>query len=464
LAALSGPVYLAGHRLFSPELAFAMHRSWRAVLLLTVFLQLLGFGLVLPLLPYYARALGAGPAAIGGLFAAYSLTQFLLAPVWGRLADSFGRRPILLICIGWGIVAYLLFAVAHGYAALFVSRVMAGLSAAVIGVSQAYLVDRTEPADRARNMGLLGAALGLGFVFGPALGAFLSRWGYALPGYVAAGLTAVNLALAARWLPESLPADERRVAASARRQARLPGSGERGLAAVFGILFLTTAGFSILYPVFPLFVHERLGFGPMEAGYLFSAMGVVAVLIQGGLLGRLAGWIGERRLLAVGTLVMGLALALTPLPFVRSLVVLGAVMLPMALGYAVTTPIAQTLLSRLSDPLDQASNLGLGQSMTSLARAVGPLAGGFLFQHVGTPYPFWMAALLLLVATGLAGRVPLRGVSLVPAAARWPDEVSRQPAGPTGSLAGPRPDGGESARATGDVAEESPATAPSIRP
>jgi predicted MFS family arabinose efflux permease len=382
-----------------------MLQRWRVVLLLTVFLQLLGFGLVLPLLPYFGRSLGAGGAAIGALFGAYSLTQFLMAPLWGRLADRFGRRPILLISIGWGVVAYVLFAVADNYAALLVSRVLAGLSAAVIGVSQAYLVDRTAPADRARGMGLLGAALGMGFVVGPALGAALSRWGFAVPGYVAAVLTAVNLGLAVRWLPESLTTADRR-AGSARQVPRLAVVGRSGLAGLFGILFLTTAGFSILYPVFPLFVHERLGFGPMQAGYLFSSMGVVAVLVQGGLLGRLAGWIGERRLLAVGTLVMGLGLALLPLPFVRSLVVLGAVMLPMAFGYAVTTPIAQTLLSRLSDPLDQASNLGIGQSMSSLARAVGPLAGGFLFEHLGTPYPFWMAALLLLLATSLVGRVP----------------------------------------------------------
>ncbi len=388
-----------------------MLQRWRAVLLLTVFLQLLGFGLVLPLLPYYGRSLGAGGAAIGALFAAYSLTQFLLAPLWGRLADRLGRRPILLVSIGWGVVAYLLFAVAQSYSMLLVSRVLAGLSAAVIGVSQAYLVDRTAPEDRARGMGLLGAALGMGFVVGPALGAVLSRWGFAVPGYVAAALTAVNLGLAARWLPESLKPEERRIAASARRGPWLAAARKSGLAGVFGILFLTTAGFSILYPVFPLFVHERLGFGPMQAGYLFSSMGVVAVLVQGGLLGRLAGWLGERPLLGAGTLVMGLGLALLPLPFVRSAAALGVVILPMALGYAVTTPIAQTLLSRLSDPLDQASNLGIGQSMSSLARAVGPLAGGFLFEHLGTPYPFWMAAVLLLLATGLVGRVPALGIA-----------------------------------------------------
>jgi MFS family permease len=386
-----------------------MLRSWRAVLLLTVFLQLLGFGIVLPVLPYFGRSLGVGAAGIGGLFAAYSLTQFLLAPLWGRLADRFGRRPIMLASIGGGIVAYLLFAWAQSFVVLLASRALAGASAAVIGVSQAYMADRTEPDERAREMGLLGAAIGMGFVVGPALGAVLSRWGYPAVGYVAGGLTAVNLALAARRLPESLPSDRRRAPGGPARSPRLAGLRRSGLEVIFTILFLTTASFSIMYPVFPLFVHDRLGFGPMQAGILFSLLGLVAVLVQGGLLGRLARWIGERPLLRAGALVMGFGMALLPLPFVRSPAMLGLVMVPMALGVAVTTPIAQTLLSRLSDPLDQASNLGLGLSMTSLARAVGPLAGGFLFQHLGTPYPFWAAALLLLGAAGLVALVPATG-------------------------------------------------------
>jgi multidrug resistance protein len=383
-----------------------MLRSWRAVLLLTVFLQLLGFGIVLPVLPYFGRSLGVEAAGIGALFAAYSLTQFLLAPLWGRLADRFGRRPIMLASIGGGIVAYLLFAWAQSYVVLLVSRVLAGASAAVIGVSQAYMADRTKPDERAREMGLLGAAIGMGFVVGPALGAVLSRWGYPAVGYVAAALTAANLALAARRLPESLPTHRRPVPEATARSPRLAGFRRRGLEGILVILFLTTASFSIMYPVFPLFVHDRLGFGPMQAGILFSLLGLVAVLVQGGLLGRLARWFGERPLLRVGALVMGFGMALLPLPFVRSPAMLGLVMIPVALGVAVTTPIAQTLLSRLSGPLDQASNLGLGLSMTSLARAVGPLAGGFFFQHLGTPYPFWAAAVLLVGAAGLVAAVP----------------------------------------------------------
>jgi DHA1 family tetracycline resistance protein-like MFS transporter len=385
-----------------------MLSGWRAVLLLTVFLQFLGFGIVLPLLPYYGRSLGADAVAIGALFAVYSLTQFLLAPFWGALADRVGRRPVLLASIAWGFVAYLLFAVAESYGVLLLSRFLAGLSAAVIGVSQAYLADRTPAEERAGGMGLLGAAFGMGFVVGPALGALLSGWGFAAPGFFAAALTAVNFALALRWLSESLPAEHR----SEARPVVHPLRGLRarrvpGLRGVLAILFLTTAAFSVLYPVFPLFVEARFGFGPLEAGILFSLVGLASVGVQAGALGPLARWSGERRLLGLGALTMALGLAL--LPFCQSPPALVLALVPIALGFAVTTPIAQTLLSRLSPPAEQARNLGVGHSLASLARACGPLAGGVLFDRLGTAFPFWAATLLLLAAFALARRLPVAG-------------------------------------------------------
>jgi DHA1 family tetracycline resistance protein-like MFS transporter len=408
-------------------------RGWRPVLLLTVFLQLLGFGLVLPLLPYYGRALGAGAAEIGLLFGAYSLTQFLLAPLWGALADRYGRRPVLLASIAGGVAAYVVFAVAGSYPVLLLSRVLAGLSAAVIGVGQAYLADRTPPEDRARGMGLLGAALGMGFVVGPALGAVLSRWGYAVPGFVAAGLTAANFVLALRGLPESLPPERRREALGGVHPLRRLRAGTTpGLAGVLAILFLTTAAFSVLYPVFPLFLHARFGYGPMEAGVLFSLVGLVAAAVQGGALGKLARAAGERPLLRAGALVMGAGLALLPLQFVRTPAVLVATLLPMALGFAVTTPIAQTLLSRLSTAAEQASSLGMGQSMTSLARACGPLLGGFLYEHAGTASPFWTAALLLAAAALLVGTVPdAEAHEAATAGASYAGSSAVEPLGPT---------------------------------
>ncbi|MBA2565304.1 MAG: MFS transporter [Gemmatimonadetes bacterium] len=387
-----------------------MLRSWRAVLLLTVFLKLLGFGIVLPLLPYYGRELGAGGFAIGALFAAYSLTQFALAPLWGALADRYGRRPVLLASIAWGFLAYLLFALAGTYTQLFASRVLAGLSAAVIGVSQAYLADRTAPEERARGMGMLGAAFGMGFVVGPALGAILSRtrWGFALPGLVAAALSAANFALALRWLPESrAPADSlagKGMPLWRRRSASDATAAPARLRAVLGVLFLTTAAFAMLYPVFPLFLDERFGFGPLQAGLLFSGLGVAAAIVQAGALGKLVARWGERPLLGSGALVMAGGFA--ALPFCATVGGLALALPPLALGFALTTPLAQTLVSRLSSPADQGRNLGAAHSMSSLARAVGPLAGGFLYEATGTSTPFWAGALLLLAGALLTFRVP----------------------------------------------------------
>ncbi|MFN2432675.1 MAG: MFS transporter [Gemmatimonadota bacterium] len=378
-------------------------RGWRAVLLLTVFLKLLGFGIVLPLLPYAGRDLGAGGFAIGALFAAYSLTQFVLAPVWGAIADRFGRRPVLLASIAWGSAAYVLFALATSYETLLLSRVLAGLSAAVIGVSQAYLADRTPAEDRAGALGLLGAAFGMGFVVGPALGAVLSRWGFAVPGFVAAGLCAANFLVALRWLPESLPRERRRPVRG-RSAAGAPRWRWSGARPVLAILFLSTAAFSVLYPVFPLFVDQRFGFGPLEAGILFSVVGLVAAAIQGGALGRLARRVGERRLLASGVALMGIGLAL--LPLATSVGGLAAALAPVAFGFAVTTPLAQTFLSRLAPEEEQGGSLGAGHAAASLARACGPLAGGWLFQHLGAPAPFWAATCLLLVAGVGVARLP----------------------------------------------------------
>jgi multidrug resistance protein len=383
-----------------------MLRSWRAVLLLTAFLQILGFGLVLPLLPYFGRSLGADGAQIGALFAAYSLTQFLAAPLWGALADRFGRRPIMLVSIAGGILAYLLFALAQSFAVLLASRVLAGVSAGVIGVSQAYLADRTESEERAGEMGLLWAAFGAGFVVGPALGAVLSRWGYATAGYVAAVLAAGNLILALRWLPESLTPERRQAVAWGKGTRRLAVVARADLRGALAIVFFNTVAFSVLYPVFPLFVQDRLGYGPLQAGILFSLMGLLGVLVQGSLLGKLTGWIGERPLIRAGCLLMALGLVALPLSFVKNVVALAMILLPMALGFAVISPTAFTVLSRLSDPAEQAVNLGVGQSAASLARALGPLAGGFLFDHMGTPYPFWLAALMVLAAFATVRAIP----------------------------------------------------------
>ncbi|HEY7529701.1 MAG TPA: MFS transporter [Gemmatimonadota bacterium] len=425
-----------------------MAHAWRPVLLSTVFLQLLGFGIVLPLLPHYGLSLGVGGAAIGALFAVYSLAQFLLAPVWGALADRVGRRPVILASLGWAVAAYLLFALAGAagsYAVLLVSRLLAGLSAAVVGVSQAYLVDRTPEGERARGLGLLGAAFGMGFVVGPAAGALLSRWGFAVPGLAAAGLSAIAFVVAWRALPESLAPGARR--SELRIGALLDFHAARAPAVrrLLGVLFLSTAGFAVLYPVLPLLLDERFGYGPSEAGLLFAGVGLAAVAVQGGAVGRLAAALGETRLLAAGALASAAGFALlAPDPGTCAAGVLRcggglpllAGLAGLAAGFAVTTPVAQSLLSRAVGGVDRGRTLGLGHATASLARACGPLAGGVLHETVGGGASLWTAAALLagaaLLARGAPAAAPVGAAASsrrdAPGAAA-PDAAASTPAG-----------------------------------
>jgi predicted MFS family arabinose efflux permease len=281
----------------------------------------------------------------------------------------------------------------------------------VVGVSQAYLVDRTPEGERARGLGLLGAAFGMGFVVGPAAGAVLSRWGFAVPGLAAAGLSAAAFLVAWRALPESLaPAGRPR---SLRIGGLLDFGAARapGVAPLLGVLFLSTAGFAVLYPVLPLLLDERFGFGPGKVGLLFAAVGLIAVVVQGGAIGRLASALGERPLLAAGALASAAGFALlapdagpcaTGAFPCGGHVLLAAGLVPLAAGFAITTPVAQSLLSRAVARADHGRTLGLGHGAASLARACGPLAGGILHDAAGGGASLGAAAALLAASALLA--------------------------------------------------------------
>jgi len=253
--------------------------SPQQLIFLTVFIDLIGFGIVLPLLPSYAAAFRVSDTAIGFLVASFSLMQFLLAHWWGRLSDRIGRRPVLLVGLAGSAVSYLVFALAGSFWLLLVSRMVAGAMGATVNVAQAYLADVTAPERRASAMGLLGAAFGLGFVVGPALGGISSHWGDAGPGLIASGLTGINLLLAWRWLPESRPG-------GAPAAVAVPVHWSRFLAP-FAAVGLSTIAFTVLYVVFPLQVERALGLDRHQSAYLFVLIGLVSAVVQGGLIGRL---------------------------------------------------------------------------------------------------------------------------------------------------------------------------------
>ena len=368
--------------------------SATALIFLTVFIDLIGFGIVLPLLPGYAASLHVSDTAIGLLVASFSLMQFLLAHWWGRLSDRIGRRPVLLVGLAGSAASYLLFALAQDFWLLLLSRLIAGGMGATVNVAQAYLADITPAAGRARAMGLIGAAFGLGFVAGPALGGITSRFGDAAPGLTASLLAALNLLLAWRWLPESLGAGP-----AAARGA--PVHWSRFLAPL-GAVGFSTVGFTVLYVVFPLQAERALGLDRHQTAYLFVLIGLVNAGIQAGLIGRLVTRFGERPLMVCGAGLLALGLGLLPEAFaggVERLPLLCAGLVVLSAGSAMIAPSAAAYVSRVAPAAEQGRALGILQSVGAVARIGGPIMAGVVAGQAGARMAFLAAS----AAAGLAG-------------------------------------------------------------
>lgn len=374
------------------------------ILFLTVFVDLVGFGIVLPLLPFYADRFGASGTAIGAIVVSYSAAQFLLAPLWGRLSDRFGRRPVLIVGLVGSAVSYVIFAFAGSVAALLTSRIMAGAGGANIPVAQAYIADVTPPSARAGGMGLIGAAFGLGFIFGPAIGGMLAPVAPEAPGLAAAGLCATNALLAFFFLPESLSPAERATLREG-RNVGTPSSparavrvalGNRAFLEVLGLSFLFTAAFSAIHPVFPLFASERLALDERAVGWLFSYMGVISAVMQGVVVRLVAPRIGERALVRIVAIPFAAGLVLIAFSYSVPML-LGALFL-LAVGFGGTLPSLVSLLSRAAPAQIQGGYLGVGQSVSALARVAGPLMGGLAWDLIGPSSPFLSGAVLATAA------------------------------------------------------------------
>jgi len=365
----------------------------------TVLLDLIGFGMIIPQLPFYAQTFHATPAQVGWLFASYSLMQLLFAPPLGRLSDRVGRRPVLLVSITGSIGAYLLFAFAPSFGWLLVSRALAGIAAANYGIAQAYVADVTPPAERSKAMGMVvGAAFGLGFVLGPALGAILSHFGPLVLPLTAAGLGAVNLAAALLWLEESLPPEVRGRVHGTWFEPRLLAETWRNppVRGLMLLAFLVTFCFSMMETTLALYCQARFGFDMKKTGWLFVYVGVLLVAVQGGLVGRLVKRFGERRLILDSILVMAAGLVL--LPFAGTPWLLLPALSLLAFGSGVHNPSSLGLLSLLTGAGEQGGVSGIYRSYGALARTLGPLAGPFMFQMVGLRSPFWAAGALMLIS------------------------------------------------------------------
>jgi len=395
-------------------------RSPLFVVMTTVFIDLVGFSIIIPILPFYARDFGASEFIIGLLFASYSLMQFFFSPVWGRVSDRIGRRPVLLLCLAGTAVAFLLFGLAKSLVLLFAGRILAGLFGGVITTAYAYIADVTGPQERAGGMGLVGAAFGLGFILGPFIGGLMAEaWGYAAPAFFAAALALANTILALFVLPETWPPEARRRARAGKSSGGLFGS-RRLLAALrlpeVGILlflhFLITFALANMESTYALLTAHLFGWGAGANGLVFGYFGIIMVIMQGVLIRPLARRFGERRLVISGTALLVPALGL--LPFSPGVAVLLLISGVMAVGSGLTIPSLSSLISRGVGPSEQGGIMGVNQSLGSLARVLGPLWGGFTFGALSPSSPYWTAALLMAGAALLA-RYLLRETNPAPA-------------------------------------------------
>ncbi|HEY2140192.1 MAG TPA: MFS transporter [Chthoniobacterales bacterium] len=386
----------------------ARQRSPLFVLFLTVFIDLVGFGIVIPVLPLYAEHFHASPVAIGWLTGIYSGMQIIFTPILGKLSDRFGRRPVLFVSIVGTAIGFLLMGLAHSLTLLFAARILAGITGGNISIPQAYIADVTAPEKRSRAMGLIGAAFGLGFTFGPLIGGVMSRISYGAPFFFAAGLAVINAALVYLILPESLSREHR---STSHEKASITEVFHHGRGTMFAIVvgtyFFLIVGFSIMTTLFALFTEKRFDYDAQANGYLFGFIGIVAVIVQGGLIGRLIKMFGEVALARTGMILTTLSLALLPLS--NNLTILLLVCAGLSAGTGCASPPLSGLASQLIDRSWQGRALGVMQSAGSTARLLGPLLGGWLLtfdvRKAVTQYartPFLVGSILCLVGTVLA--------------------------------------------------------------
>ncbi|MDX5326582.1 MAG: MFS transporter [Bacteroidota bacterium] len=374
------------------------------VLFLTIFIDLLGFGLIIPILPIYAKQIGADGFTIGLIAGSFSLMQFLFASFWGGLSDRYGRRPIILSAITVMAFSYFLFAHATTLWLLLLSRILSGIGGANLSAAQAYISDVTPVERRTKAFGILGAAFGLGFIFGPPLGGFLKE-NYGLPyvGYAAMAFCLVNLISAYFFLPESNKDPEKGSRIFPNPFGDIFRSLRRDLIReLLMINFVFIVAFSLMQVTAALMWEEHYELSEAEVGYVFAYIGVLAVIIQGGLIGKINKWLGEKKMLTYGVLLMGTGLTLMPFVPKDLFIPLELLcLLLISLGVAFLTPTINSVLSQVAEKKEQGKILGINQSFGSLARFLGPLVGGSVYG-IGYRYPYILSGIIMALVFGMA--------------------------------------------------------------
>jgi MFS transporter, DHA1 family, tetracycline resistance protein len=365
------------------------------VIFITVFIDLLGFGIIIPLLPFYAESFGASAFTIGLLNTSFSLMQFLFSPIWGRWSDRIGRKPIILVGLLGSCLSYVTMAVADSLMLLFIARIVGGIAGANIPTAQAYIADVTTPENRAKGMGMVGAAFGLGFIFGPALGGLLSRYSPETPMWCAAALCLGNFIAAWFLLPESRRA-KAETKSLGRMEAFRKATRQPTLLLILALYFIVTMAFSGFEATFAIFTEARFGYTAASIGFLFAFIGLILSLIQGVFVGRVVKRIGERKLIPAAIFLIALSIGL--IPFVWNVPTLLVALGILAVGMGFNNPSLSSMVSKLTHEDDQGGVLGLASSIASLGRVVGPAGGGLLYDAYGMTTPYLAAAALMFTA------------------------------------------------------------------
>ena len=395
----------------------ATKRAQIGIIFLTIFIDLVGFGIVIPVLPRYAEHFGASPWQIGWLVGIFSLAQFVCSPLWGQLSDRIGRKPVLIISTIGTAVGFFMMGWANTLLILFVARLIDGISGGNIGTAQAYIADISAPEERSKRMGLIGAAFGLGFIFGPAIGGWTAtHYGWGAPMLVAGTMAVVNAILVTVILPESLPPEKRQKDPKERLFPELFHHVEkRTYLTVITTYFLMIAGFSLMTSLFALFLFHRYDLDAKSTDNILALIGLIGAFIQGGLIGRLSKRFGDGHLASAGALLLGGGFL--ALPFTASVgTMIGACIL-VAIGNSLMMPTLSAISSRSAEAAWQGRALGVMQSAGSLARWIGPTVAGALLmldlasgKEAYARTPFFVAAGFMVLAFVLSLRLP-KGVA-----------------------------------------------------
>ncbi|MEZ4617960.1 MAG: MFS transporter [Caldilineaceae bacterium] len=384
------------------------NRRSMTILFLTMFIVMVGFGVIMPILPFYAESMGATATDLGLLFAAYSIVQFFFSPIWGQMSDRVGRKPMILLGLVGFALSFVLFGLANSLTMLFVARILGGvLSAATLPTVMAYIADTTDTKSRGGGMGVLGAAMGMGITFGPVIGGYLSEISAALPFYFSAALALAVACFAAFFLPESRP----KAAQLAARQSTVRRGPLGNLADVWTALlgpigfililaFLASFASANLEGTFALFSEEHLGFGASQMGLLFGIMGVIMALTQAFLVGPFINNWGEERMIKIG--LISSAVGYICLLFTYDMLSVAVVMGVMGIGNAALRPAVNSLASKRSAADQQGAVMGIVNSYNSLGRIFGPIMGGFIFDLLGYQWPYITGGVLFLLIWGLS--------------------------------------------------------------